>query len=122
MNGHKQSGGHWNAAFCLARCGSGGFGSPQESSRSGDGSASGTLLIVLDALHKSVAQPSRFAAPPEEQRAMGESRVSSFAFGYPVSLQVELLLVCSELISPERVGLLLRFLALIRDWWLNMST
>jgi len=73
MNGHKQSDGHWNVAFCLAGCGSGGFGSPQESSRSGDGSASGTFFIVLDALHKSVAQPSQLAAPLEEERLWGRA-------------------------------------------------
>src|SRR5258707_9938048 len=46
MNGHAQSGGHWNVAFGLATGSSGGSGPPQWSSRSGDGSAAGILFII----------------------------------------------------------------------------
>src|ERR1700722_4775489 len=45
MNGHTQSGGHWNAAFWMMTTGSGDVGTPQWSSRSVDGSASGILYI-----------------------------------------------------------------------------
>jgi hypothetical protein len=44
MNGHAQSGGHWNTAFRLM--GSVGLGTPQESSRSGDGLAKNILVII----------------------------------------------------------------------------
>jgi hypothetical protein len=45
MNGHAQSGGHWNAAFGLVTRSSGGLGPPQWWSRSGNGSAKGILFI-----------------------------------------------------------------------------
>src|SRR6266436_5688956 len=45
MNGHAQSGGHWNAAFGLVTKSSGGLGPPQWWSRPGDGSAKGILFI-----------------------------------------------------------------------------
>jgi hypothetical protein len=108
MNGHKQSGGHWNAAFGLARCGSGGLGSPQESSRSGDGSASGTLFIVLD------ASPTAWRSRPSCCATRGTAgdggdRVSSFAFDYPLNLQVGLFLVCSVLLRFENFEILTAF-------------
>jgi hypothetical protein len=61
-------------------------------------SASCTLFIVLDASTPVWRSGSFLAAPPQEQRAMGESRDSSFAFDYPVNLQVGLFLVCSVLL------------------------
>src|ERR1017187_4293000 len=57
MNGHAQSGGHWNAAFGLLARTSDNVGSPQWSSRSGDGSANGILYIMdMAPSLKSVAQ------------------------------------------------------------------
>jgi hypothetical protein len=55
MNGHTQSGGHWNAAFRVITSRSDGFGTSQQSSRSGDGSAKGILFIKRDT-SKIVAQ------------------------------------------------------------------
>ena len=46
MNGHTQSGGHWNAAFGLLARTSGNVGSSWRSSRSGDGSANGIRYIM----------------------------------------------------------------------------
>jgi len=46
MNGRTQSGGHWKAAFRMRGSGSGELGTPQWSSRSVDGSASGILYIM----------------------------------------------------------------------------
>ena len=57
-NGHTQSGGHWNVAFRMVARGSGKLGTPQWSSRSGDGSANGILYIIGATLRKSVAQRS----------------------------------------------------------------
>jgi|SRR6202034_1281014 hypothetical protein len=48
MNGHTKSGGHWNAASRVMASASGGLGTPQSSSRSGHGSAKGSLLIIGD--------------------------------------------------------------------------
>jgi len=46
MNGHAQSGGHWNAAFRVIAMGSVGLDTSQGSSRSGDGSANGILVSI----------------------------------------------------------------------------
>jgi hypothetical protein len=55
MNGHAQSGGHWNAAFRVITRSSDGFGTSQGSSRSGDGSARG-IRFIMGNTSKIVAQ------------------------------------------------------------------
>ena len=57
MNGHAQSGGHWNAAFGLGTTGLGGSGPPQWSSRSGDGSAKGILFMIGGTRGRGAAVP-----------------------------------------------------------------
>ena len=71
MNGHTQSGGHWNAAFWMMTTGSGDVGTPQWSSRSVDGSANGILYIMESILHNSVAQRPVAAPPIRKRQAMG---------------------------------------------------
>jgi hypothetical protein len=56
MNGHRQSGGHWNAAFGLVRVGSGGLGTSVICSGSGSEAAKCTLFTM--GAYKSVAQRS----------------------------------------------------------------
>jgi hypothetical protein len=57
MNGKTQSGGHWNVTFLTMASGSGGLGSPTQSSKSGDGSVNG-ILYITGSFHKRVAQRS----------------------------------------------------------------
>jgi hypothetical protein len=70
MNGHRQSGGHWNAAFGLVRVGSGGLGTSVICSGSGSEAAKCTLFTM--GAYKSVAQRSISLRHQDEMRTVGE--------------------------------------------------
>src|SRR5450755_4933076 len=70
MNGHIQSGGHWNAAFWMMTTGSGDVGTPQWSSRSVDGSANG-ILYIMESILQERGAASLGCATNRKRRAMG---------------------------------------------------
>jgi hypothetical protein len=74
-NGHAQSGGHWNVALRMMARGSGNFGSPQWSSRSGDGSTNGILCITGIVLRQRSAASLR-CATNRKMRSMGDGAAS----------------------------------------------
>jgi hypothetical protein len=78
VNGHRQSGGHWNAAFGLLAMSSDDVGSPQWSSRSGDGSTNGILRIMGNAL------PTAWRSVPslrhQQERAVDGEGAASVSF------------------------------------------
>jgi hypothetical protein len=77
MNGHTKSVGHWNTVFGLAMS-SDDAGSPQWSSRSGNGSAKGVLCIMGNVLPTAWRSVPSLRHQQEDAIDWGGSRICSF--------------------------------------------
>src|ERR1700681_4598191 len=85
MNGHAQSGGHWNAAFGRVTTNSDSSSPPQWSSRSGNGSANGILLVTVVLSMAWRSGPMCCATRSEPERPRGGPH--QFLYVYDSSLE-----------------------------------
>lgn len=104
MNGHRQSGGHWNVALGLVVRSSDGLGSSGCWSGSGEGSPNGTLFIMRDTPPQRAGGAEFALAAPlgELANKWGKGRIGSFTsplFG--LTYNRHSLGVCSRLLSFE---------------------